>query len=162
MFCTYHPIEARPLLEKLSDAGYGKANALLFWLLTDGYYENQQYMGDDELAWSYLKIGYEAGDPISSLLYAIKENNKEVAERFLSQVEKLAEEGNIFAEYTLGVVAESDVFGETNYFGAVQHFINTYQIGFYRAAGSIFLRYYYGDAPFKKDWIRESLGVQKL
>lgn len=157
LFRTYHPIEARPLLEKLSDAGYEKANVLLYWLLTDGYYENQQYMGDDELACAYLRIGYEAGDPVSSLLYAIKETNKEVAERFLSQVEKIAEEGNIFAEYTFGVVAESDVFGEADYFGAVQHFINTYQIGFYRAAGSIFQRYYYGDAPFKKDWIQGTL-----
>lgn len=154
LFRTYHPIEARPLLEKLSNAGYGRANALLYWLLTDGYYENQQYMGDDELACSYLKIGYEAGDPVTSLLYAIEENDEEIAECFLPQVQELAGQGDFFAEYTLGIVDINDICGKTDYLSAVQHFISAYQNRFYRAAGSIFLRYYYGDALFKKDWIQ--------
>lgn len=165
LFRTYHPVEVRPLLEKLSDAGYGKANALLYWLLCDGYYENGDYIKDDNLAKDYLKVGYDSGECISSLLYALfyDSPDEKLVKQFLPYVQELAEQGDIFAEYALGVTDLNNACGEIDYFSAVQHFLTAYQTGFYRAAGSVFLRYYNGDEPFKKDWVQGLLwGLEVL
>lgn len=165
LFCAYRPIEARPLLEQLSEAGYAKANVLLYWLLRDGYYENQQYIGDCNLANKYLEIGYDAGDCICSLWYAMffcKPANSELAKQFLPPVQELAEKGDIFAEYTLGIAHRNSLYGEEDNLGAVQHFLHAYQNKFYLAAGSIFLRYYRGDKPFQKDWVQGELWAKEV
>lgn len=164
LFRTYHPIEARPLLEKLSDAGYGKANVLLFLLLIYGYYEDRHYIEDDELSVKYLKIGYEAGDCISTLLYAsfCDPINQDLIEHTLPQVQELADSGDIYAEFILGLLNEEAPDGERDSLSAAEHFLNAYPSGFYLAANAIFEYYYNGDAPFKKDWVQGSLWAKEV
>ncbi len=164
LFRTYHPVEARPLLEKLSDAGYGKANVLLFLLLIYGYYEDGHYIEDDELSVKYLKIGYEAGDCISALLYAsfCDPINQDLIEHTLPQVQELADSGDIYAEFILGLLDKEDPDGERDSLSAAEHFLNAYPSGFYLAANAIFEYYYNGDAPFEKDWVQGSLWAKEV
>ncbi len=160
LFRTYHPEEALPRLKELSDAGYAKANALLYWLYYDGYYENQKYCGDEGIAKEYVKKGYESGDIICAMLYATfccEPRNKDLAMECLPKLKELADNGDMYSEYTLGVVDLNNLCGEIDYFSAVEHFINSNKLGFYRAVGSIFLRYYNGNEPFKKDWVNGAI-----
>ena len=56
-----------PQLEDLSEKGYARANALLFWAYYFGY---EDYPGDPQKALEYAKKGSDAADPICGLLYA--------------------------------------------------------------------------------------------
>lgn len=165
LFRTYHPVEVLPLLKELSDAGYGEANALLYWLYHDGYYENQRDCTNIELAKEYAKKGYEAGDSICTMLYATfccDPRNKELAMECLPKIQELADNGDIYAEYALGIVDINDLCGDRDYLSAVQHFIASNKSGFYRAVGSVFLRYYNGNEPFEKDWLHGNLWAEEV
>ena len=101
--------QAYPLLKDLSDRGYARANALLFWLCRD--------RGQDQLAIKYAKKGYEAGDPIASLQYVtddegtfrIEEGQRDKQERlkvykkYKPIVGEESMEGDVFATYMLGL-----------------------------------------------------------
>ena len=101
--------QAYPLLKDLSDRGYARANALLFWLC--------RYRGQDQLAIKYAKKGYEAGDLIASLQYVtddegtfrIEEGQRDKQERlkvykkYKPIVGEESMEGDVFATYMLGL-----------------------------------------------------------
>ena len=101
--------QAYPLLKDLSDRGYARANALLFWLCRD--------RGQDQLAIKYAKKGYEAGDLIASLQYVtddegtfrIEEGQRDKQERlkvykkYKPIVGEESMEGDVFATYMLGL-----------------------------------------------------------
>lgn len=162
LFRRYNPQEALPLLKELSNAGYGEANALLCWLYMDGYYENGYFFSDEELARKCLQKGYDAGDVVSTMLYAIFFREEELAKRTLPTLQKLAGQGDIYAEYILGIVDMSYLDGEPDYYSAVRHFMRANRNGFYRAVRSIFLRYYLRNAPFENDWVHASLWAEEL
>ena len=67
-----------PQLEDLSEKGYARANAMLFWAYYFGY---EDYPGDPQKALKYAKKGSDAVDPICGLLYAAYSD--------ISQAEKL-------------------------------------------------------------------------
>ena len=67
-----------PQLEDLSEKGYARANAMLFWAYYFGY---EDYPGDPQKALKYAKKGSDAADPICGLLYAAYSD--------ISQAEKL-------------------------------------------------------------------------
>ena len=137
---------------------------MLFLLLIYGYYEDRHYIEDDELSVKYLKIGYEAGDCISTLLYAsfCDPINQDLIEHTLPQVQELADSGDIYAEFILGLLNEEAPDGERDSLSAAEHFLNAYPSGFYLAANAIFEYYYNGDAPFKKDWVQGSLWAKEV
>lgn len=67
-----------PQLEELSEKGYARANAMLFWAYYFGY---EDYPSDPQKALEYVKKGSDAADPICGLLYAAYSD--------ISQAEKL-------------------------------------------------------------------------
>lgn len=58
--------ESVPQLEDLSEKGYARANAMLFWAYYFGY---EDYPSDLQKALEYAKKGSDAADPICGLLY---------------------------------------------------------------------------------------------
>ena len=70
--------ESVPQLEDLSEKGYARANAMLFWAYYFGY---EDYPSDLQKALEYAKKGSDAADPICGLLYAAYSD--------ISQAEKL-------------------------------------------------------------------------
>lgn len=166
LFRLYNPQKALPLLKELSNAGHGESNALLYWLYRDGYYENGHFFSDEDLGRKCLQKGYEAGDVVSTMLYAFffrEERDEELAKRTLPALQKLADQGDIYAEYMLGIVDINHYLnGEPDYYSAVLHFMRANHNGFYRAVGSIFFRHYLENAPFENDWVHASLWAEKL
>lgn len=143
----------------------GNFDALLYWIYFDGYYQNQAYCGSTRIAKEYAKKGYEAGDSICAMLYATfrcEPKDKKLAMRCLPEVQELAKQGDMYAEYVLGIVDINEICGERDYISAVQHFIASNRDRFYRAVGSFFLRYYNGNEPFKKDWINGQLWAKEV
>ena len=67
-----------PQLEELSEKGYARANAMLFWAYYFGY---EDYPSDLQKSLEYAKKGSDAADPICGLLYAAYSD--------ISQAEKL-------------------------------------------------------------------------
>lgn len=67
-----------PQLEDLSEKGYARANAMLFWAYYFGY---EDYPSDPQKALKYVKKGSDAADPICGLLSAAYSD--------ISQAEKL-------------------------------------------------------------------------
>lgn len=149
-FCDFNNEIAMPLLCELVDEGMYEVCPLLYWIYCDdskfASYKNAE---------KCLKIGYEHGDAISSMLYALTYDyvNEEIAENFYPKVKKLAEQGNIYAEYALGIVDITSVCGDKDYSSAANHFINAYSKGLYRGACSMFSRIKNGDEPFSRDWV---------
>lgn len=166
LFSKYKPKEALPLLKELSDAGYGEANTLLYWIYVDGYYDNQQYYENPELANEYLVKGYMAGDSISTILYAMyyaKPADEKLISECYSEVEELAENGNIYAEYMLGILDINPIHGQVDSKSAVEHFIKSNRTGFYRAVGSVFLRCFRANEPFtNRDWYQEKFWADRV
>lgn len=151
--------EALPLLQQLAVLGYPESYALLYWI----YCDSNKY-GDWNLQKKCLERGYELGDPITTMWYALfyDDTNYDLGKQVLPKIEKLAEEGNVFAEYTLGIAAVNDICDSQNYYLAVKHFIKAYRIGFYRASYGIFLRYKNGEGVFTKDWVQASLWAEEV
>lgn len=160
LFKTYNPLKALPLLEELSNEGYAKANALIYWIYRDGWYKDGAYYIDENKGKEYLKKGYQSGDILSSALYGLfcdNSNEWEITRKTVPMLEEMAKSGDVLAENTLGIVYVNKVFGEPNYVEAMQHFIKAKPTEFYRAAYGAFLRYYKGEHPFTKDYIQASL-----
>lgn len=159
-FCEFNNEIALPLLCELADGGAYDVYPLLYWIYCD-----DSIFASAEKAKNCLKIGYEHGDVISSMLYAMFYNgtNEEIAEKFYPELKKMAEHGNLYAEYTLGIVDMNSVCGEIDYLSAANHFMTSYSKGFYRATWSMLLRFKNGDNPFSKNWINvEIWGKQVL
>lgn len=164
LFRMYHFKEAIPILIKLANAGYSRAYALLHWIYIDGYYKDGIYLIDEQRAEECLKIGYENGDIVTSMLYALfyDEQNRELIKEILPKLKELAVEGDIFAEYTLGIVSLCDIGDGCNYYDAAEHFISSAKSGFYRAIGSMFAIYENGYGDFNKNWLELSLWADEL
>lgn len=93
-----------PQLEGLSERGYARANAMLFWAYYFGY---EDYPGDPQKALKYAKKGSDAADPICGLLYAaysdISQDEKlELLRKVRTQVRKMADANDSFATLALG------------------------------------------------------------
>lgn len=163
LFRMYHFKEAIPILIKLANARYSRAYALLYWIYIDGYYKDGIYLIDKQRAEECLKRGYENGDIVTSMLYALfYERNRELIKEILPKLKELAVEGDIFAEYTLGIVSLHDIGDGRNCYEAAEHFISSAKSGFYRAIGSMFRRYKDGDGYFNKNWLELSLWADEL
>lgn len=150
--------EALPLLQQLAVSGYPEAYALLYWI----YCDDEKYKSK-KLQFECLKKGYELKDTVTTMLYGIFCTKEDyfLARQTLPKIEKLAKEGNVFAEYTLGIAAINNIFGEQDFYLAVKHFIKAHGMGFYRASWSILLRYKNGEGVFTKDWIHASLWAEE-
>ena len=161
LFRMYHLAEAIPLLNRLTNAGYAKAYALLYWIYTDGRYEN---IADSKLAKKCLKSGYDEGDVLTTMLYAIfYDKPKEMlVKQTLPKLKKIADNGDIFAEYTLGLLFLNGIVEERDCYVAVQHFLCAFKGGFYRAAGSIFECYDKKEGVFSKKWVELSLWANEI
>ena len=145
--------EALPLLHQLAISGYPESFALLYWIYCD-----DKNNINSKLQIEFLKKGYELGDIVTTVLYVLFcKRDRDLLKQNLPKLEKLAKEGNVFAEYTLGLVAINDLLGSQDYYLAVKHFIKAYGMGFYRASGSIFVRYKNGEGIFTKNWVQASL-----
>ena len=155
-FCNFETEIAMPLLCELANEGIYEAYPLLYWIYTD-----DSKFTSDEKAKYCLKMGYEHGDVISSILYGMffdeKNEEEEIVEKFLPKLNELAREGNLYAEYTLGLLDKYPVRGNVDNISAAKHFITSYSKGFYRASFSMFLLFSDGKEPFSKDWI--SIGI---
>ena len=129
-----------PLLKNLSDRGYARANALLYWLCSDEF--------NDKMAVMYAKKGYEAGDAIASIQYALNcESNskkkKEIFEKYKPILWDQSMEGDIFATYMLAICWKNETDEDIDEEKALQLFLKAKEQGFYRA--------YYSTALLK--WI---------
>lgn len=169
--------EALPLLHQLAISEYPESFALLYWIYCDGNYEDvyediyediyedvyeDVYIDDYYPEMKFLKKGYELGDTVTTVLYALfyaKDND--LLKQTLPKLEKLAKEGNVFAEYTLGLVDISNLLDSQDYYLAMKHFIKAHGMGFYRASISIFLRYKNGEGVFTKNWVQASLWAEE-
>lgn len=153
-FCNFETEIAMPLLCELANEGIYEAYPLLYWIYTD-----DSKFTSDEKAKYCLKMGYEHGDVISSILYGLlfDEINEEIVEIFFPKLNELADQGNLYAEYTLGLLNKSPVCGNIDFFSAAKHFISSYSKGFYRASWSMFLLLKDENEPFLKDWV--SIGI---
>lgn len=93
-----------PQLEDLSEKGYARANAMLFWAYYFGY---EDYPIDPQKALEYAKKGSDAADPICGLLYAaysdISQDEKlELLRKVRAQVRKMADANDSLAALVLG------------------------------------------------------------
>lgn len=93
-----------PQLEDLSEKGYARANAMLFWAYYFGY---EDYPSDPQKALKYVKKGSDAADPICGLLYAaysdISQDEKlELLRKVRAQVRKMADANDSLAALVLG------------------------------------------------------------
>ena len=93
-----------PQLEDLSEKGYARANAMLFWAYYFGY---EDYPGDPQKALKYAKKGSDAADPICGLLYAAysdisRDEKLELLRKVRTQVSKMADANDSFATLALG------------------------------------------------------------
>lgn len=152
--------EALPLLQQLAVLGYPESYALLYWV----YCDSDRYK-DGNLQQNCLKRGYELGDSITTVLYGMfyEKKNISLVKQVLPEVEKLAKQGNIFAEYILGIAAINGYYGgKKDYYLGVKHFIKAYGMGFYRASYGVFLRYENGEGVFTKNWIQASLWAEEV
>ena len=128
------------LLKNLSDRGYARANALLYWLCSDEF--------NDKMAVMYAKKGYESGDAIASIQYALNcESNskkkKEIFEKYKPILWDQSMEGDIFATYMLAICWKNETDEDIDEEKALQLFLKAKEQGFYRA--------YYSTALLK--WI---------
>jgi hypothetical protein len=94
-----------PQLEELSEKGYARANAMLFWAYYFGY---EDYPSDLQKSLEYVKKGSDAADPICGLLYAaysnISQDEKlELLRKVRAQVRKMADANDNLARLILGV-----------------------------------------------------------
>ena len=94
-----------PQLEELSEKGYARANAMLFWAYYFGY---EDYPSDLQKSLEYVKKGSDAADPICGLLYAaysnISQDEKlELLRKVRAQVRKMADANDSLARLILGV-----------------------------------------------------------
>ena len=94
--------EALPLLQKLAVSGYPEAYALLYWMYHDDINNINR-----KLQINCLERGYELKDTVTTMLYVLYYNeiNYDLGKQTFPKLKKLAEEGNVFAEYTLGLAA---------------------------------------------------------
>lgn len=143
--------EAHPLLIRLSEQGFARANALLHWLCNDGY---PGFQVNGELAKEYATKGYHAGDAICALQYALfcvasQDEKESLCAAYKPKLEELADAGDVFATYMLGICYTNVTDKDCNYFLALQLFMDAASQNFYRAFYSIALRYYYGQGVEK-------------
>lgn len=143
--------EAHPLLVKLSNEGEARANGLLYWLLQDGY---EGFHADEDAAKKYAQKGYQAGDSISALQYALfvcerGESRKAICEKYRPKVQQQAETGDAFALYMLGICYLNETDAPANCSSAVDYFYQAAAQKFYRAYYAISLRYYKGEGVGK-------------
>lgn len=94
-----------PQLEELSEKGYARANAMLFWAYYFGY---EDYPSDLQKSLEYVKKGSDAADPICGLLYAaysnISQDEKlELLRKVRAQVRKMTDANDSLARLILGV-----------------------------------------------------------
>lgn len=94
-----------PQLEGLSEKGYTRANAMLFWAYYFGY---EDYSSDPQKALKYVKKGFDAADPICGLLYAVysdisQAEKLEQLRELRPQVRKMADANDSLARLILGV-----------------------------------------------------------
>lgn len=147
MFKNCELQEVHPLLVELSEQGFARANALLYWLLSDGYKGCPPNAAE---ANKYATKGYQAGDVICTLQYAIfcgvpQEERIRLCAQYKPQLEKLEESGDVFAAYMMGICYLNETDEDTDYFEALNHFIVATSYNFYRAFLGIALRYYRGE-----------------
>lgn len=119
-----------PLLKNLSDRGYARANALLYWLCSDEF--------NDKMAVMYAKKGYEAGDAIASIQYALNcESNskkkKEIFEKYKPILWDQSMEGDIFATYMLAICWKNETDEDVDEEKALELLLKAKKQGFYRA-----------------------------
>ena len=92
-----------PQLEELSEKGYARANAMLFWAYYFGY---EDYPSDLQKSLEYVKKGSDAADPICGLLYAAYSNisqDEKLLRKVRAQVRKMADANDSLARLILGV-----------------------------------------------------------
>lgn len=160
-FRMYQPVKALPILQRLANAGVTEAYALIYWIYVDGYCKNDVYVVEEEKALHCLKLGYESNDVVTGMLYALfyDEGNDKIINRLFPKLCELAEKGDDFAEYVWGLV---ELNKNEDAYSASKHFMKANIKGFYRVAGSFFIRYKRGDKPFEKNWINLSLWAEEL
>lgn len=151
---------AHPLLVKLSEQGYTQANALLYWLLSDGY---KGFPADNKVAENYAEKGYHAGDLIASMQYALfvsetSEEREFLSNKYKTRLKEAAEAGDVFSSYMMGIyylniarhILENEETEEkNNYLEAISWFKHAANQNFYRAFHSVALRYYWGEGVKK-------------
>lgn len=145
--------EAHPLLEELSAKGYAKADALLYWLFLDGYEGNITNESESKM---HAKKGFQAGDAISAMQYALfcvdtSEEKLRICEEYKPRLKELANDGDTFAIYMLGLCFINDTDEPTDYLQAMQCFRKAAALGFYRAFDSIAVRYQKGEGVDKSE-----------
>lgn len=151
MFKNCELKEVHPLLVDLSEKGCARANALLYWLLCDGH---EGYPSDMVEARQYATKGYQAGDVICTLQYALfcgvaRDERINLCAEYKPKLKSSAESGDVFAQYMLGICYLNETDEETDYYVALQNFIPVACQNFYRVFKGIALRYYYGQGVAK-------------
>ena len=118
-----------PLLKDLSNRGCARANALLFWLCYDE--------SNDKMAVMYAKKGYESGDAIASIQYALNcesdSKKKEIFEKYKPILWDQSMEGDIFATYMLAICWKNETDEDVDEERALQLLLKAKEQGFYRA-----------------------------
>lgn len=143
--------EAHPLLVRLSDQGYAQANALLYWLCLDGYVD---FPPDKELAKAYATKGYQAGDTICAVQYALfctrsQDEKQSLYAEFKPKLKELADSGDVFALYMIGICYVNNTDERRNYNKTINYFLESVSQNFYRAFRGMALRYQDGKGVSK-------------
>lgn len=141
--------KAYPLLQELSANGYSKSNALLYWCEYD-----MNESPDVFNAKKWCQKGYQEGDDISTMLYALfveNDNNSKIkiCEEVKQKLEKSASSGDAFSQYILGIYYINDVSKNQDFSKAFFYFNQSAQNGFYRSFYTIALRYLWGEGVEK-------------
>lgn len=161
--------EAHPLLTELSEKGYARANALLYWLLLDGY---EGLPSNVEVSHEYATKGYQAGDVICTLQYAlfcieIQDERVNLCAKYKPLLQELAEAGDVFAIYMLGICYLNQTDEPRDHTKALKLLIDAARQNFYRAFYGIALRYYNGDGVEKSLenallWLQEAMSFPQF
>lgn len=145
-FINYKMKEAFPLLCELSAYGYLRAKYLLALIYEEGYDGLEK---NNEQKVQLAKEAYEEGDEVAAIYYALfcsnsDEEKNNIYLKYKHLIAKLAESGNVFAQYELGRCYINETDESINYEKAVFWFDKSMKGGFFRAYFSIAKRYDYG------------------
>lgn len=156
-FISYNIVKAKPIFEELSDAGCGRAKYFLAMIYEEGYQGLEKSEEKSELL---AKETYELNDPLGAIYYAsvyVLDNDEiEIYKKFVPELVKAANEGDVFAQYELARYYMEDTLEPENCKLSIHWAEQADSQNFWKA--SCFLgKIYYGETYVSDDAIDEDI-----
>ncbi|MDY3853928.1 MAG: tetratricopeptide repeat protein [Butyribacter sp.] len=146
-YMNYELQDAFELLLPEAERGEGRAMFLLCLLYSDGGCGLEI---SDEKAKNWCLKGEKAGDPLSILYRAIryckdKDRAKEFCQQIKPQVKKMAETGDVLAQYVLGISYRDETDEPVNQKKVVEYLRKASDVGYWKAEYDLGIQYYWGE-----------------